>query len=101
MAHHEDCQPFLDQLEQHLRVKGRATTTILTYTRAMRDLMAYHHAEADAISKQELLDFLAFRQQQVGAATLHQIASAIKYFYGKVLGDPQRVIALPIPRKSL
>lgn len=74
-------------------------TTILTYARALRDLQDYHHALADALTSEEILDFLAHRQTQVGNSTLNQICCALKYFYGRVIASPERVVDIPTPRK--
>jgi site-specific recombinase XerD len=74
-------------------------STVLNYTRPLRDLMEYHHAEADAISADEILTFLAEREKTIGKSTLNTLCCALKYFYGKVLGDPDRIVDIPTPRK--
>ncbi len=61
--------------------------------------MEYHHAEADAITADEILDFLAEREKAIGKSTLNTLCCALKYFYGKVLGDPGRIVDIPTPRK--
>ncbi|MEL7376977.1 MAG: tyrosine-type recombinase/integrase [Bacteroidota bacterium] len=100
MAHHPDCQRFIDRLEQHLRVAGFCEATVLSYCRALRDVQQYFHTEADAITTEQLLEFLAKRQREVGSSTLNIICCGLKYFYGQVLGDHERVVDMPIARKS-
>lgn len=100
MAHNPSCQRFVDQLEQHLRVAGFCQATVLSYCRALRDLQAHFDAKADTISAKQLLKFLAKRQQEVGPSTLNIICCGLKYFYGQVLGDHERVVDMPIARKS-
>nr|WP_262713725.1 phage integrase N-terminal SAM-like domain-containing protein [Neolewinella aurantiaca] len=75
----------------HLRVAGMTSSTIINYARSLRDLMEYHHAEADAITARDILAFLAEREKSIGKSTLNTLCYALKYFYGKVLGDPDRI----------
>ncbi|TXF90445.1 hypothetical protein FUA23_06550 [Neolewinella aurantiaca] len=69
------------------------SSTIINYARSLRDLMEYHHAEADAITARDILVFLAEREKSTGKSTLNTLCCALKYFYGKVLGDPDRILA--------
>ncbi|TXF80889.1 tyrosine-type recombinase/integrase, partial [Neolewinella aurantiaca] len=75
------------------------SSTIINYARSLRDLMEYHHAEADAITARDILAFLAEREKSIGKSTLNTLCCALKYFYGKVLGDPDRIVDIPTPRK--
>ena len=75
------------------------SSTLKNYTRPLRDLMEYHHAEADAISADDILAFLAEREKSIGKFILNTLCCALKYFYGKVLGDPDRIVDIPTPRK--
>lgn len=73
--------------------------TQINYARTLRDVQEYHHAEADAISKEELLAYLAQRAESVGGSTLNTNVCALKYYYTKVLGKPELIVDLPTPRK--
>ncbi|TXF84719.1 tyrosine-type recombinase/integrase [Neolewinella aurantiaca] len=75
------------------------SSTIINYARSLRDLMEYHHAEADAITARDILAFLAEREKSIGKSTLNTLCCALKYFFGKVLGDPDRIVDIPTPRK--
>ncbi len=61
--------------------------------------MRRFHAEADAISSNDILIFLAERDEQISKSSLNTTCCALKYFYGKVLGDPDRIVDIPTPRK--
>lgn len=82
-----------------MRVAGMSSSTVKNYTRPLRDIMEYHHAEADAITTDDILTFLAEREKSIGKSTLNTLCCALKYFYGKVLGDPDRIVDIPTPRK--
>ncbi|TXF80982.1 hypothetical protein FUA23_22110 [Neolewinella aurantiaca] len=69
------------------------SSTIINYARSLRDLMEYHHAEADAITARDILAFLAEREKSIGKSTLNTLCCALKYFFGKALfGGPDQVV---------
>lgn len=63
-----------------MRVAGMTSSTVLNYTRSLRDRIEYHHAAADAISANEILVFLAGRAKQISQSTLNSRCCALRYF---------------------
>jgi site-specific recombinase XerD len=45
------------------------------------------------------MEFLSWRKEQVGSAALNTIVCGLKYYYGKVAVQPEKIIHIPIPRK--
>ena len=78
---------------------GTAPATVENYVRALRDLQHHHQGLADALSRDEILAFLAHRDAQVGKSSLNIICCALKYYYGRVLGDLGRIVHIPTPRR--
>lgn len=46
-----------------------------------------------------MLEFLAWRKQAVGNATLNTIVCGLKYYFRQVTNEPERVVTIPTPRK--
>jgi site-specific recombinase XerD len=72
---------------------------VQSYCRALRDAQAYIDADANELTTEELMEFLSWRKELIGSAALNTIVCALKYYYGKVSGQPEKVIHIPIPRK--
>ena len=66
----------------------------------MRDLQKYIDARIDQITADEMLEFLAWRQESIGKSALNTIVCALKYYFRKVVNQPERVVTIPLPRKS-
>lgn len=69
------------------------------YVCALRDLQGYIDALAENITRDELLEFLAWRKLTVGNSTLNTNACALKYYYEKVARQPEKIVHIPTPRK--
>lgn len=74
-------------------------STVQSYCRALRDAQAYINADANDITPEELMEFLTWRKVQVGNAALNIIVCGLKYYYGKVNGQPEKIVWIPTPRK--
>ena len=48
-----------------MRVASLTTRTVHNYTKPLRNLVEYHHAEAEAITEDEVLSFLAEREESI------------------------------------
>ena len=65
----------------------------------MRDAQAYIDGYAEELTHDELLEFLLWRKTQVGNSSLNATVCGLKYYYSHVRGEPERVVAIPTPRK--
>lgn len=85
--------------EQHIRLKGFSESTVQSYCRAIRDLQAYIDRDIDEITSEEILEFLTWRKQSVGNAALNTVICGLKYYFRKVVNQPERVVSIPTPTK--
>lgn len=74
-------------------------STIQSYCRAVRDVQTYIDRDISDISTEEIIEFLSWRKQQVGNATLNTIVCGLKHYFRKVIDEPERVVTVPTPAK--
>jgi len=87
---------------QELRLRGYASSTIKTYTSALRAYVAWleprHPREASAEEVRAFLDHLLERGHS--RAWLGQAVSALRFLYGELYGHEDIAIDVPRPRRG-
>ena len=89
----------LSRFAGDLRMANRATGTIQLYVASIRrfeEFLGQELAEASQESVRRWVDHL--RGQAVGASRLGQHYSALKFFYARTLGQPEKVAWITIPK---
>lgn len=76
-----------------------APSTVENYVRALRDAQHFHQKLADELTTDEILAFLAHGDRKCGKFYLNIYCSALKYYFGRVLGDLARIVDVPTPRR--
>ncbi|MCX6287537.1 MAG: site-specific integrase [Bacteroidetes bacterium] len=77
--------------------------TISAYTSLFRQFMVYYKRKhLDEITDEEIRDYLLYlnTKRQVSDSFLNQAINAIKFYYEKVLGRPNKEYYLQRPRTS-
>jgi site-specific recombinase XerD len=91
----------LSRLEADLRMADRATGTIQQYLASIRrfeEFLGLDLAEADQGSIRRWVEYL--QGQPIGPERLRCHYSALKFLYGRTLGQPDKVAFLSMPRKD-
>lgn len=65
----------------------------------MRDLQAYIDQDIEDIPTEEIIEFLNWRKESVGPATLNTVIHGIKYYFEQATDQPERVAIIPTPAK--
>lgn len=88
---------LLIQFEKDLRIKGLSDRTIKTYVRCVTDYQKHYNFEIDFNSSMPIKDFLYFliNERKISRAYMHQIYSALKFFYINTLGQNWEVLRIP------
>ena len=91
----------LSRLEADLRMADRATGTIQQYLASVRrfeEFLGLDLAEADQGSIRRWVEYL--QGQPIGPERLRCHYSALKFLFGRTLGQPDKVAFLSMPRKD-
>lgn len=91
--------PLREQMIRELELRRMATRTVDAYVKAVAELAQHYGRSPDAISVEEIRDFLHYliTQKKVAFSTCNQKLCAIKFFYHHVLG--QKDFSLRVPSK--
>jgi integrase/recombinase XerD len=91
--------PLREQMIRELELHRMATRTVDAYVKAVAELAQHFGRSPDAISVEEVRDFLHYliTQKKVAFSTCNQKLCAIKFFYHYVLG--QKDFSLRVPSK--
>jgi len=84
---------------EDLKLTGYAPYTCKTYLNSIQALAAYFWKPPDQLTADELRVWVRFlRGTRVGPQRMRQHFAALKFFYGKTLGQPERVSFLSWPK---
>ena len=88
---------LLNQFEKDLEIKGLSDRTIKTYVRCVASYLKHHSSEIDFKSSVPIKNYLHFliTKQNVSRAYMHQIYSAVKFFYTYTLGQNWEIWRIP------
>jgi integrase/recombinase XerD len=91
--------PLREKMIRELQLRRKAPRTVEAYVAAVAQLAGYYHRSPDAISVEEVRDFLHYliTQRKVAYSTCNQRLAGIGFFYREVLG--QRDFSLRVPAK--
>lgn len=88
--------PLREKFERELKIRGRSERTIHAYVASVHALAKYHDKSPDAISDEEIRDWLLHlrTERKLSASSLNVAVNAIRSFHRYVLGrDPAAAIA--------
>lgn len=91
--------PLRERMIRELELQRKSPLTVSAYVKAVAQLAQYYGRSPDAISVEEVRDFLHYliTQRKVAFSTCNQKLSAIQFFYRHVLG--QEDFSLRVPSK--
>ena len=92
----------LEAYANQLRLRNYSPNTLKTYTNWFTVFLTHFpNCKPSGISKQEIMEFLLrYRNSSHWSATVqNQLINSIKFFFEKVLGQPQQVYDLPRAKK--
>jgi integrase/recombinase XerD len=88
-----------ERIAQDLDLKGYAKKTKEIYTASIRDFLAFHARPVAELGQSEVRDWVGhLRRQDLSAPRLRQHFSALRFLYGKTLGQPEVTAFLSWPR---
>ena len=92
-----------DQMVQDLELGGYALRTVQEYLRCIRALARFHRRSPAQLGPDQIRAWVAHlkHQRKVGPSRLRQHLAALKFLYGKTLGQPQVVSFICWPRAPL
>ena len=91
--------PLRKRMIRELELQRKSPLTVDAYVKAVAQLARHYRRSPDAISVEEVRDFLHYliTQKKVAFSTCNQKLSAIQFFYRQVLG--QKDFSLRVPAK--
>lgn len=91
--------PLRQKMIRELQLRRKSPRTIEAYVTAVAQLARYYRRRPDAISVEEVRDFLHYliTQRKAAFSTCNQRLAGIRFFYREVLG--QRDFCLRVPAK--
>jgi site-specific recombinase XerD len=88
----------LSRFERDLGMAGRATGTIPQYVSSLRRFLEFLEGEPEMAEQEEIRLWVELLQRQsIGPERLRCHYSALKFFYGKTLGQPEKVAFISMP----
>lgn len=79
---------------------GCASSTSISYVRALRDVQKHFDTSADELIREQLLAYLALKRKTYSSSSLNMQVCALKYSYREVLRRQDLVVSIPNPRRS-
>ncbi len=91
--------PLREKMIRELELRRKSPRTVEAYVTAVAQLAGHYRRSPDAISVEEVRDFLHYliTQRKVAFSTCNQRLAGIQFFYREVLG--QRDFCLRVPAK--
>lgn len=91
--------PLRERMIRELELHRKSPLTVDAYVKAVAQLAQYYGRSPDAITVEEVRDFLHYliTEKKVAFSTCNQKLSAIQFFYRQVLG--QKDFSLRVPSK--
>jgi integrase/recombinase XerD len=90
----------LSRLEGDLRMAGRADGTIQQYLASIRRFEEFLGADLEETEQESIRRWVDHLQlQAIGPERLRGHYSALKFLYGRTLGQPEKVAFISMPRK--
>jgi integrase/recombinase XerD len=92
--------PLRQRLIDELDLRGLAASTKTNYVHHVAQLAEHYNRSPDRITDPEIKSFLLFllRVRKLAVSTLIVAVSALRFFYGTVLGRPTQAVEQALPR---
>lgn len=92
--------PLRERMIRELELQRKSPLTVSAYVKAVAQLAQFYGRSPDAISVEEVRDFLHYliTQKKVAFSTCNQKLSAIQFFYRHVLGQEHFCLRVPSKR---
>ena len=94
--------PLRQKMIRELQLHRKAPRTVEAYVTAVAQLAQHHGRSPDAISIEEVRDFLHYliTQRKVAFSTCNQKLAGIRFFYRQVLGQEEFSLRVPAKRSG-
>ena len=91
-----------DRMEQDLKLKGLAPTTIRNYLLYCRKFAGFYMRSPEELGEAEVRAFLLHQIEvdQLGYSSYRQVYAALKFLYGTTLGREGVVDRIPFPKRQ-
>src|SRR5438067_2467132 len=88
------------QLIQELVLRGCSPRTQEAYVSAVYQIAKYYRRSPDQLSDQQIKDYLFYlaEKKKLSASSRNQATSALRFFYGRVLGRSVDQVMRVLPR---
>ena len=96
-------QEALNQLEDRLNLERKGWRTIKSYSSHLLGFLRYYpHIPPPEITTVQIQKYIIFKvvEQQIAESTQNQLINALKVYYERALGQADKVIYIPRPKKS-
>lgn len=92
--------PLRQKLIEEIELRGFSPRTKACYVRWVYDLARYHHASPDQISGEQIRKYLLYllHKRRLATSSLIVAVSALRFFFGQVMGQPTEAIKKALPR---
>jgi integrase/recombinase XerD len=98
----DDVGELKESMRREMRLRNYSYRTIKAYLQHMTDLTRYFGRSPDSLGKQEIIEYLVHitEDRRISSSYRNQAISALKFFYGRVLGRRIEIGELPRPKKD-
>ncbi len=96
-------QNALNELEDRLNLERKGWRTIKSYSNHLLGLLRYYaNVDPIAISPIQIQKYILFKvvKHQIAESTQNQLINALKAYFERALGQADKVIYIPRPKKS-
>ena len=90
-----------EEMVRQMQLRRFSASTQKSYLHAVKGLAEHFRKSPEKIDGRKLQDYILFlmTERKLGWSTVNVITSALKFFYGEVLGRKEPTLAIP-PRKT-
>jgi integrase/recombinase XerD len=94
--------PLRERMIRELELRRKSPQTIEAYVRAVAQLAVHYHRSPDAISVEQIRDFLHYliTERKLAFQTCNQRLAGIRFFYKHVLGRGDLDLRVPAKRSG-
>lgn len=92
--------PLRQKLIQEIELRGFSPHTRDSYVGWVNDLTRFHHASPDRIADEQIREYLLhlLHERRLSTSSLIVAVSALRFFFGRVVGRPTEAIEKALPR---
>jgi integrase/recombinase XerD len=93
--------PLRQRMIDDMTIRNMSSNTQKIYTRAVANFSAFHGRSPDKLGIEDIRAYrLHLLQRGLKATSMYPIIGALRFFYGKTLGQKEMVEQIPFARKE-